>query len=224
MLDGVEPGRDLHRALASKVFRKPPEEISKPERSRAKGANFGYIYGISARGLSTRLQVPLGVAEAFLKGCDASYPGFVRWVKRTRQEAMEAGFTASLFGHRRHLAAALQTDDRAKREEALRQLVNHPIQSTASKYLLLAGCEIADALEEAGAETVIFSTVHDSLSLRGPNDEKEAALRLAKTILENQSYPWLKPGGDPRFPRVPTILAEVEAGENLRDLKPVEGI
>ena len=221
MLAGLQRGGDLHRMLAGKVFSKRPEDITKPERSKAKGANFGYIYGISAQALSVRLQVPLEAAEKFLKGCDDLYRGFVKWSKATKKAAIADGFTASLFGHRRHLPA-VKSADRATREEALRQGVNHPIQCTASNLTLIAGAEAAKLLKVAGLKSRIFGTVHDSFWVTGPPAEREAGPALVKEVLENQPFPWLS-GQDPRFPKFSPIIAEVAVGENLKDLVELKG-
>ena len=98
-----EHGEDVHASTAARLFNKPISEVTPEERRRAKTANFGIIYGISAFGLSQRLEIPRKEAREIIDGYFASYPRVKEYMDRVVERAREEGFVSTIFGRRRYL-------------------------------------------------------------------------------------------------------------------------
>ncbi|MDY5241083.1 MAG: DNA polymerase I, partial [Alistipes senegalensis] len=103
LISAFEHGEDIHTATAAKLFNKPLGEVTPEERRRAKTANFGIIYGISAFGLSQRLEIPRKEAKEIIDGYFASYPKVKEYMDNVVAKAKEEGFVSTIFGRRRYL-------------------------------------------------------------------------------------------------------------------------
>ena len=80
MVAAFREGVDIHRATAAKIYKMPLEEVSDRERRNAKTANFGIIYGISAFGLSERLDIPRAEAKMLIDGYFETYPRVKQYI------------------------------------------------------------------------------------------------------------------------------------------------
>ena len=120
-------GEDIHRATASKIYRLPLVEVTDDMRRRAKTANFGIIYGISAFGLSERLNISRTEAKALIEGYFASYPGVKAYMDRSIAEAKRQGYVTTLFGRKRFLRD-INSANAVVRGYAERNAINAPIQ------------------------------------------------------------------------------------------------
>src|SRR5690606_21915255 len=75
MIEAFKTGRDIHATTASKIFQVPLDEVSSDMRRKAKTANFGIIYGISAFGLAQRLGISRGEAKEIIEAYFKEFPG-----------------------------------------------------------------------------------------------------------------------------------------------------
>ena len=89
LISALEHGEDIHAATAARLFGKTLDEVTPEERRRAKTANFGIIYGISAFGLSQRLEIPRKEAKEIIEGYFASYPKVHEYMERVVEKAKE---------------------------------------------------------------------------------------------------------------------------------------
>ena len=137
LCEAFREGKDIHAATAARIFKKPIEEVTSEERRRAKTANFGIIYGISAFGLSQRLGIPRSEAKQLIEGYFESYPKVKEYMDNVVATAREKGYVETLFGRRRYLA---DIDSRNANARALaeRNAINAPIQGTAADIMKLA--------------------------------------------------------------------------------------
>ena len=56
LMKAFEDDEDIHKAVAAEVFDVPLEEVTREQRGQAKTINFGIVYGVSAFGLSSRIE------------------------------------------------------------------------------------------------------------------------------------------------------------------------
>ena len=162
LCEAFREGKDIHAATAARIYKKPIEEVTSEERRRAKTANFGIIYGISAFGLSQRLRIPRSEAKELIEGYFDSYPKVKEYMDRVVADAREKGYVETLFGRRRYLA---DIDSRNANARALaeRNAINAPIQGTAADIMKLAMVGVARRFKAEGVRSRITMQVHDEI-------------------------------------------------------------
>ena len=137
LLEAFRNGQDIHAATAAKIFRTPIDQVTKDQRRRAKTANFGIIYGISAFGLSQQLDCSRAEAKALIDDYFAAFPKVIDFIESQKQFAREHGYVETLFGRRRYLAD-INSHNATVRSFAERNAVNSPIQGTAADIIKMA--------------------------------------------------------------------------------------
>ncbi len=162
LISAFELGEDIHAATAAKIYGKPLSEVTADERRRAKTANFGIIYGISAFGLSQRLDIPRGEAKALIEGYFASYPRVKAYMEEAVVKAREQGYVTTIFGRRRYLGD-IASRNAVARGLAERNAINAPIQGSAADIMKLAMIRVSRRLKEEGLRSRIILQVHDEL-------------------------------------------------------------
>lgn len=176
-------GEDIHAATAAKIFGKPIDEVTSEERRRAKTANFGIIYGISAFGLSQRLDIPRGEAKALIDGYFASYPKVKEYMERVTEQARSDGYVTTLFGRRRYLNDINSRNVNA-RGLAERNAINAPIQGSAADIMKIAMIEVARRFREEGIVSRIILQVHDEIVVDMLASERERVERIVREAME----------------------------------------
>lgn len=176
-------GEDIHAATAAKIFGKPIDEVTSEERRRAKTANFGIIYGISAFGLSQRLDIPRGEAKALIDGYFASYPKVKEYMERVTEQARSDGYVTTLFGRRRYLNDINSRNVNA-RGLAERNAINAPIQGGAADIMKIAMIEVARRFREEGIVSRIILQVHDEIVVDMLASERERVERIVREAME----------------------------------------
>lgn len=176
-------GEDIHAATAAKIFGKPIDEVTSEERRRAKTANFGIIYGISAFGLSQRLDIPRSEAKALIDGYFASYPKVKEYMERVTGQARRDGYVTTLFGRRRYLNDINSRNVNA-RGLAERNAINAPIQGGAADIMKIAMIEVARRFREEGIVSRIILQVHDEIVVDMLASERERVERIVREAME----------------------------------------
>ena len=176
-------GEDIHAATAARLFGKTIEEVSSEERRRAKTANFGIIYGISAFGLSQRLEIPRKEAKELIDGYFRSYPKVQEYMERVVAEAREKGYVETIFGRRRYLNDILSRNAVA-RGVAERNAVNAPIQGSAADIMKMAMVEVHRRFREEGIRSQVILQVHDELVIDLLRTEEEQVRRIVVESME----------------------------------------
>lgn len=156
-------GRDIHAATASRIFHKPIEEVSRDERRKAKTANFGIIYGISAFGLAERMEVSRTEAKELITNYFDTYPCVKEYMQTSVKRARELGYIVTEFGRRRYLPD-ITSRNAVVRGYAERNAVNAPIQGTAADIIKIAMVRIAQRFEAEGIQSKMILQVHDELN------------------------------------------------------------
>ncbi|MFI3258827.1 MAG: DNA polymerase I [Rikenellaceae bacterium] len=162
MIEAFESGADIHSATAARLFSKSVEEVTSEDRRRAKTANFGIIYGISAFGLAQRLDIPTREAKQIIEDYFESYQGVKRYMDRVVADARGGEYVETLFGRRRYLRD-INSRNAVARGVAERNAINAPIQGTAADIMKLAMVGIRREFIAQGIESKMIMQVHDEV-------------------------------------------------------------
>ena len=183
LCEAFREGKDIHAATAARIFKKPIEEVTSEERRRAKTANFGIIYGISAFGLSQRLRIPRSEAKMLIEGYFESYPKVKEYMDNVVAGAREKGYVETLFGRRRYLADIDSRNVNA-RSLAERNAINAPIQGTAADIMKLAMVGVARRFKAEGIRSRITMQVHDEIVVDLLRSEREKVEQIVREEME----------------------------------------
>ena len=183
MIQDFRNGRDIHAATAARIFRKPIEDISRDERRKAKTANFGIIYGISAFGLAERMEVSRTEARELIDSYFATYPRIREYMEKSVADAREKGYIETQFGRRRYLPD-INSRNAVVRGYAERNAVNAPIQGTAADIIKLAMIRIDRRFEQEGIRSKMILQVHDELNFSVLPEEEPSVRRIVIEEME----------------------------------------
>lgn len=172
-------GEDIHRSTAARIWHIPLQEVTPQQRSHAKTANFGIIYGISAFGLSQRLNIPRQEAAALIDSYKENYPGIDRYMQQSIASARERGYAETLLKRRRYLPDLL-SHNATVRGFAERNAINTPIQGTAADLIKIAMVRIDKAIQEQGLKSRMILQVHDELCFDCHIEEQEILTQLIR--------------------------------------------
>jgi DNA polymerase-1 len=183
MIDAFSHNADIHISTASKIFKVPEDEVSVSMRSKAKTANFGIIYGISAFGLSQRLNISKTEASELISGYFTSFPKVKDYMEQSVKFARENGFVETIMGRRRFLPD-IHSSNAVVRGFAERNAINAPLQGSAADIIKLAMVNLQNRLRNTFQSKLILQ-VHDELILDVFREELEEIRQIVKNEMEN---------------------------------------
>ena len=172
LLKAFAEDRDIHTATAAEVFGVPLDAVDAEQRRMAKVINFGLIYGMSAFGLASQLNLDRSAAQAYIDRYFARYPGVADYMQRTRETARQQGYVETVFGRRLYLPE-INSKNPQRRQGAERAAINAPMQGTAADLIKLAMIAVQDRLDSARLKSRLILQVHDELILEVPEEEAE---------------------------------------------------
>jgi len=199
---------DLHTLTTSRIFKLPYETFTKDhmmalqkrgrgeeakqldlKRRIGKTCNFLTGYGGGAFGLQTslansKIYLPLEECEDILESFFESYPTLRKYLGQYKEFILEHGVAVSLMGRVR-IFDEVDSNDNEQRSKALRAGCNHLIQATASDMMLLCLCVIEDVMREQNLESILTSTVHDSLVIDAVKDEIPVVHDIVYTVINH---------------------------------------
>ncbi|MBQ5830246.1 MAG: DNA polymerase I, partial [Alistipes sp.] len=184
LVEAFRQGEDVHAATAAKLYHKSIAEVTSEERRRAKTANFGIIYGISAFGLAQRLDIPRGEARELIEGYFATYPKVKEYMERVVGEARQLGYVTTIFGRRRFLSD-ISSRNAVARGVAERNAINAPIQGSAADIMKLAMVEIQRRFRAESIRSQMILQVHDEVIVDVLKQEREAVERIVREAMES---------------------------------------
>jgi DNA polymerase I len=170
-------GEDVHTATAAAILGVPPDRLDAGSRSKAKMVNYGIVYGLSAFGLSDRLQIPREEAQEFIDRYLEGFPAVRAFIAATIEQATSEGYVTTLLGRRRQIPE-LRARNVQVRQLGERLAVNTVIQGTAADVIKVAMVRAVAALRDAGLATRLILQIHDELLFEGPAEEAERAKEI----------------------------------------------
>ena len=210
MLAAFKAGQDIHAATAAAIYNVPLKKVSKEQRSRAKGINFGLIYGMSAYGLTRYTDLTLAESEDFMEAYFKQFPGVKRYLDRIRKLAAEQGFVETLLGRRRYFPGLKTQSNRNIRNREEREAINAPVQGTAADIMKIAMLRVPQALREAGLSARMLLQVHDELVLEVPEEELQETAAVVQDVMENA------------FKMSIPLKTEARSGPNWGEMEPLD--
>lgn len=184
MVDAFRNNLDIHAITAAKIYHEPLEKVTPDQRRKAKTANFGILYGISAFGLSERLQIPRAESKMLIDGYFATFPGVRDYIERSVTQAKEKGYVTTLFGRRRMLPD-INSRNAVVRSFSERNAVNAPIQGTAADIIKIAMVSIFNKMKQEGLRSKMILQVHDELNFDVVPAEAERVQQITVECMQN---------------------------------------
>ena len=184
LLEAFAKNMDIHTATACKINKVKPEEVSNTMRQKAKVANFGIIYGISAFGLAERLQIPRSEAKELIENYFKNFPTIKKYIENTIEKARTKGYAETLFGRRKYLPD-INSRNHVVRNFAERNAINMPIQGTAADIIKMAMIQIHKEIRKQHLKTKMIMQVHDELCFEVPHNELGIVRQLISEKMEN---------------------------------------
>ncbi len=184
MLQAFREGRDIHASTAARVYKKTIENVSREERTKAKRANFGIIYGITTWGLAERLLIDRQEAKELIDSYFDTFPQVREYMEQAKETARATGYAETLF-HRRRYLPDISSANATVRGFSERNAINAPIQGTAADIIKIAMVKIFRRFEREGIRSKMLLQVHDELNFSVVPEEKEQVERIVITEMEN---------------------------------------
>ncbi len=197
MIDAFLAGHDIHAATSAKIYHKDITDVTKDERRKAKSANFGIIYGISAFGLAQGLEIDRREAKDLIDGYFRSFPDVEKYIEKCKETARQKGYAETLL-HRRRYLPDINSKNGTVRSFAERNAVNAPIQGTAADIMKVAMVRIHQRMKAEGLRSKLLLQVHDELNFSVVPSEHERLQLLVQEEMQHAcalAVPLLAEGG-----------------------------
>lgn len=187
MIEAFREGYDIHAATAARIYKEDINSVSRDQRTKAKRANFGIIYGITVFGLAERLDISRDEAKQLIEGYFSTFPGVHAYMEKAKQLAREHGYAETFF-HRRRYLPDITSHNATVRNFAERNAINAPIQGSAADIIKIAMVRIYERFQREGIRSKMILQVHDELNFSVLPEEKE---RVEKIVIEEMqnAYP-----------------------------------
>ena len=180
MIEAFREGYDIHAATAAKIYKENIEDVSRDQRTKAKRANFGIIYGITVFGLAERLDISRDEAKQLIDGYFETFPKVKEYMEKAKETARQKEYVETLFKRKRYLKD-INSGNATVRGFAERNAINAPIQGTAADIIKVAMINIHNRFKSEGIRSKMILQVHDELNFSVYPEEKE---KVEKIVLE----------------------------------------
>ena len=187
MVEAFRLGHDIHAATAAKIYKEDIADVTRDQRTKAKRANFGIIYGITVFGLAERLDISRAEAAQLIDGYFASFPKVAQYMEQSKETARAKGYAETFF-HRRRYLPDINSHNATVRNFAERNAINAPIQGSAADIIKIAMVRISRRFKAEGIKSKMILQVHDELNFSVIPEEKEKVQRIVLEEMQN-AYP-----------------------------------
>ena len=187
MAEAFRLGHDIHAATAAKIYKEDIADVTRDQRTKAKRANFGIIYGITVFGLAERLDISRAEAAQLIDGYFASFPKVAQYMEQSKETARAKGYAETFF-HRRRYLPDINSHNATVRNFAERNAINAPIQGSAADIIKIAMVRISRRFKAEGIKSKMILQVHDELNFSVIPEEKEKVQRIVLEEMQN-AYP-----------------------------------
>ncbi|MBN3581644.1 DNA polymerase I [Algoriphagus aestuarii] len=184
MIEAFKNGRDIHATTAAKIFQVPLEEVTSDMRRKAKTANFGIIYGISAFGLSQRLSISRTEAKEIIDAYFKEFPAVKEYMDGAIEKARKDEFVETILGRRRYLRD-INSRNATMRGFAERNAINAPIQGSAADLIKVAMINVHNWMKKENLKSKMILQVHDELVFDAHKDEVDILKANVPGLMSN---------------------------------------
>ncbi len=179
MIEAFNQDLDIHTATAAKVYGVKQDEVTAEMRRNAKMVNFGIIYGISAFGLSERLNIPRKEAAEIIDNYFVQYPDIKAYMEKQVSFAKKHGYVETIMGRRRYLKD-INSANGVVRGFAERNAINAPIQGSSADMIKIAMINIYNEFNKRGLKSKMILQVHDELVFDTHVEELDTVKKIVK--------------------------------------------
>ena len=187
MAEAFRQGHDIHAATAARIYKEDIADVTRDQRTKAKRANFGIIYGITVFGLAERLDISRAEASQLIDDYFASFPKVAEYMEKCKETARAKGYAETFF-HRRRYLPDINSHNATVRNFAERNAINAPIQGSAADIIKIAMVRISRRFKAEGIKSKMILQVHDELNFSVLPEEKEKVERIVLEEMQN-AYP-----------------------------------
>lgn len=187
MAEAFRQGHDIHAATAARIYKEDIADVTRDQRTKAKRANFGIIYGITVFGLAERLDINRAEASQLIDDYFASFPKVAEYMEKCKETARAKGYAETFF-HRRRYLPDINSHNATVRNFAERNAINAPIQGSAADIIKIAMVRISRRFKAEGIKSKMILQVHDELNFSVLPEEKEKVERIVLEEMQN-AYP-----------------------------------
>lgn len=187
MAEAFRLGHDIHATTAAKIYKEDIDNVTRDQRTKAKRANFGIIYGITVFGLAERLDISRAEASQLIDDYFASFPKVAQYMEQSKETARAKGYAETFF-HRRRYLPDINSHNATVRNFAERNAINAPIQGSAADIIKIAMIRISRRFKAEGIKSKMILQVHDELNFSVLPEEKEKVERIVLEEMQN-AYP-----------------------------------
>lgn len=184
MIEAFREGYDIHAATAARIYKEDINEVTRDQRTKAKRANFGIIYGITVFGLAERLEISRDEAKQLIDGYFETFPQVHDYMEKAKQLAREHGYAETFF-HRRRYLPDITSHNATVRNFAERNAINAPIQGSAADIIKIAMIRIYERFRRDGIKSKMILQVHDELNFSVLPEEKEQVEKIVLEEMQN---------------------------------------
>ena len=184
MIEAFREGHDIHAATAAKIYKEEMGNVTRDQRTKAKRANFGIIYGITVFGLAERLEISRDEAKMLIEGYFETFPKVKEYMEKAKEQARNQGYVETQF-HRRRYLADINSANATVRGFAERNAINAPIQGTAADIIKVAMIRIYNRFRAEGIRSKMILQVHDELNFSVYPEEKEKVEQIVLEEMQN---------------------------------------
>jgi len=186
-LDAYRNGQDLHSRTASEMFNVPIDQVNKDQRGIAKTINFGLCYGMSAKGLSDKMNIASEKAETFINRYFRAYQKVKNTLQILGMKAINNHYSTTIGGRKRYFA---RTDSFSEQKSLERKGRNTPIQGTCGDILKKAILYLSESLK--GYDATIVNLIHDEIVIEVLDDQAEAVRGIVKRDMVRAGHDYIK--------------------------------
>ncbi len=184
LAEAFKRGEDIHASTAAAILRKDIADVKSEDRRLAKVVNYGLVYGMGDYGLSSRAEIPIEQARAFLDEYMARFAGVARWREQTVEQAKQCGYVRTISGRVRP-TPGIADSNRAVAEATKRYAINAPVQGSAADIIKSAMLRLEERLSGGEFGIGMILQVHDELVFEVPEAKLEEARGMIRTEMEN---------------------------------------
>lgn len=184
MIEAFREGHDIHTATAAKIYKESLDSVTRDQRTKAKRANFGIIYGITMFGLAQNLDIERSEAKQLIDGYFATYPQVHEYMEQSKEMARKNGY-AETFLHRRRYLPDINSHNATVRNFAERNAINAPIQGSAADIIKVAMVRIYNRFKRENIRSKMILQVHDELNFSVLPEEKDLVERIVIEEMQN---------------------------------------
>ena len=184
MIEAFREGHDIHTATAAKIYKESLDSVTRDQRTKAKRANFGIIYGITMFGLAQNLDIERSEAKQLIDGYFATYPQVHEYMEQSKEMARKNGY-AETFLHRRRYLPDINSHNATVRNFAERNAINAPIQGSAADIIKVAMVRIYNRFKRESIRSKMILQVHDELNFSVLPEEKDLVERIVIEEMQN---------------------------------------